>query len=114
MVKKKRPNKEIEQLKTELISLKIRQRRIEEFLLNFPNVDDYVRSWTSDIGDDELFVKAVKVVRQYNRASASLIQRRLMIGYVRAAHLIDQMEQKGIIGPGNGAEPRKVFKKAKP
>jgi len=113
MAKKKRANPEIEQIKTELMSLKIRQRRLEEFLLNFPNVDDYIRSWTSDIGDDELFNETVKIVRKYDRASASLLQRRLMIGYARAAHLIDQMEEKGIIGSANGAEPRKVFKAKK-
>ena len=61
MAKKKRANPEIEQIKTELMSLKIRQRRLEEFLLNFPNVDDYIRSWTSDIGDDELFTKPLRL-----------------------------------------------------
>lgn len=110
MVRKK-PNKEIEQIKTELTSLKIRQRRMEEFLLNFPNIDDYLQSWDSNIGDDQLFKKAVEVVQKYDRVSASLIQRRLMIGYARSARLIDMMEEKGIIGPAKGAEPRKVLKK---
>jgi hypothetical protein len=104
-------NKKIEQLKTEVTSLKIRLRRLEEFLLNFPNIDDYLKSWDADLGDDELYTKAVKIVRQYDRVSVSLIQRRLSIGYARSARLIDMMEKKGIVGPSKGAKPRKVLKK---
>lgn len=107
----KKPNKEIEQIKTELTSLKIRQRRVEEFLLNFPNIENYLKSWDVDIGDEDMFKKAVKVVQRYDNASASLLQRRLSIGYARAARLIDMMEEKGIVGPSKGAEPRKVLKK---
>jgi S-DNA-T family DNA segregation ATPase FtsK/SpoIIIE len=46
--------------------------------------------------------KAVEVVRSHNRASISLLQRRLRIGYARAARLIDLMEEQGIIGPDEG------------
>lgn len=58
---------------------------------------------------DALFEEAVKVVCQYDRASASLLQRRLSIGYARAARIIDQLEVAGIIGPGEGAKPRDVL-----
>lgn len=57
---------------------------------------------------DELFADAVKVIRQYDRASASLLQRRLKVGYARAARIIDQLERVGIIGPAEGAKPREV------
>jgi len=60
---------------------------------------------------DELFDEAVRVIRQYDRASASLLQRRLKIGYARAARIIDQMEKIGIVGPAEGAKPREVFVK---
>lgn len=64
-----------------------------------------------DDGRDELFDEAVKVVCQYDRASASLLQRRLSIGYARAARIIDQLEEEGIIGAGEGSKPRDVLMK---
>lgn len=60
---------------------------------------------------DDLFEEAVRNVCQYSRASASLLQRRLHIGYARAARLIDQMELAGIVGPGEGSKPRDVLVK---
>ena len=58
---------------------------------------------------DELYDEAVRVVSEAQKASASLLQRRLQVGYARAARLLDIMEEKGVIGPGNGAKPRDVF-----
>lgn len=58
---------------------------------------------------DELFRDAVEVVCQYNRASASLLQRRLSIGYARAARIIDQLEAAGVVGPADGSKPRDVL-----
>jgi S-DNA-T family DNA segregation ATPase FtsK/SpoIIIE len=58
---------------------------------------------------DELFEEAIRVVCQYDRASASLLQRRLSIGYARAARILDQLEEEGIVGPGEGAKPRDVL-----
>jgi S-DNA-T family DNA segregation ATPase FtsK/SpoIIIE len=52
--------------------------------------------------EDDLLSRAVEVVRSHNRASVSLLQRRLRIGYARAARLIDMMEEQGIIGPDEG------------
>lgn len=60
---------------------------------------------------DELFEEAVSTVCQYDRASASLLQRRLRVGYARAARLIDELEVAGIIGPGEGSKPRDVLVK---
>lgn len=64
---------------------------------------------TSDDGKDQLFEDAVRVVCQYDRASASLMQRRLSIGYARAARILDQLEEAGIVGPGEGSKPRDVL-----
>lgn len=59
--------------------------------------------------DDELYLEAVEVVREAKKASASLLQRRLKVGYARAARLLDMMEENGLISPGEGAKPRDVF-----
>lgn len=58
---------------------------------------------------DPLFPEAVKEVCQYERASASLLQRRLSIGYARAARIIDQLEATGVVGPAEGSKPREVI-----
>ncbi len=62
-----------------------------------------------DENGDELFNEAVDVVRQAKKASASLLQRRLRVGYARAARLLDMMEERGIVGPADGARPRDVY-----
>ncbi len=64
---------------------------------------------TTQDGHDTLFEDAVRVVCQYDRASASLLQRRLSIGYARAARILDRLEEEGVIGPGEGAKPRDVL-----
>lgn len=60
---------------------------------------------------DDLFDEAVRTICQYDRASASLLQRRLRVGYARAARLLDELEQAGIVGPGDGSKPRDVLVK---
>jgi len=62
-----------------------------------------------DNGGDDLFFEAVRVVQETGRASASLLQRQLKVGYARAARLLDIMEDKGLIGPADGAKARKVY-----
>ncbi len=58
---------------------------------------------------DELLPQAIRLVRQHERASASLLQRRLRIGYSKAAQLIDLLEQQGIVGPAEGGRSREVL-----
>jgi len=60
---------------------------------------------------DELYQDAVRIVLEYGKASTSLLQRRLRIGYGRAAHLIDLMEHDGIVGAADGPKPREVLKR---
>jgi DNA segregation ATPase FtsK/SpoIIIE, S-DNA-T family len=62
-----------------------------------------------DNGGDDMFFDAVRVVQSAGKASASLLQRQLKVGYARAARLLDIMEEKGIVGPSDGAKPRKVY-----
>ncbi len=76
-------------------------------------VKDKIEGKTVDLpelnADDELLPSAVEIVRQTRRASTSSLQRRLRIGYTRAARLMDILEEKGIVGPPNGSEPREIL-----
>ncbi|HEX3438601.1 MAG TPA: DNA translocase FtsK 4TM domain-containing protein [Pseudacidobacterium sp.] len=60
--------------------------------------------------NDELYEDAVRLILEFGKASTSLLQRRLRIGYGRAAHLIDMMERDGIVGPAEGSKPREILK----
>ena len=62
-----------------------------------------------DADSDDLFEEAKEVVINMGRASTSLLQRRLSVGYSRAAKLIDLLEENGIVGPGNGSKPREIL-----
>jgi DNA segregation ATPase FtsK/SpoIIIE, S-DNA-T family len=78
--------------------------------------DDKGRDGSEGSGDqeanDELFEDAVRLVLEFGKASTSLLQRRMRIGYGRAAHLIDLMERDGIVGPADGSRPREILKPA--
>lgn len=67
------------------------------------------RQAAEDAGDDPLFEQAVQIIRQHGSASASMLQRRLRIGYNRAARLIEDMESEGLIGPADGVRGRTVL-----
>ncbi len=69
----------------------------------------YIDLEADDNGGDDLFFEAVRVVQSTGKASASLLQRQLKVGYARAARLLDIMEEKNLIGPAEGAKPRKVY-----
>lgn len=59
--------------------------------------------------EDELFSEAVEFVRQEQKCSVSMLQRRFRIGYNRSARIVDEMEKRGIVGPQEGSKPRKVY-----
>jgi S-DNA-T family DNA segregation ATPase FtsK/SpoIIIE len=59
--------------------------------------------------DEELVEKCLEIIRQEKRASTSLLQRRLRLGYTRAARIVDILEHRGILGPGEGAKPREIL-----
>jgi len=65
-------------------------------------------------GKDELFNKAVKMIKKYDTVSASLLQRKLMIGYARAARLLDQLGTDGYVERHKAANPSEVFQRSKP
>lgn len=62
-----------------------------------------------DNSDDEMLTKAIEVAVEAQQISATFLQRRLRVGYARAARLIDEMNQRGIVGPSEGSKPRKVL-----
>jgi S-DNA-T family DNA segregation ATPase FtsK/SpoIIIE len=64
--------------------------------------------------DDDLFQRALDFVLSTNYASASMLQRRLRVGYNRAARLIDMMEERGYVGPADGNRPREVYAAPRP
>ncbi|NMI02456.1 DNA translocase FtsK [Paenibacillus sp. SZ31] len=72
-----------------------------------PEVDDSIQA--EDEVQDELYEKAVQIILEAKQASVSLLQRRMRVGYTRAARLIDSMETRGVIGPYEGSKPREVL-----
>jgi len=71
--------------------------------------EDHGASLFSD-GDDPLYEKALEIVYQQGKASASFIQRRLKIGFNRAARIVDEMEHNGVVGPAHGSKPRELIR----
>jgi S-DNA-T family DNA segregation ATPase FtsK/SpoIIIE len=59
--------------------------------------------------DEELIQQCIEIIRTEQKASVSLMQRRLRLGYTRAARIMDELEQRGIVGPNKGAEPRDIL-----
>jgi S-DNA-T family DNA segregation ATPase FtsK/SpoIIIE len=75
--------------------------KIEKKETDLPDMDDG--------GDDDIIEQAIEVIRQTKRASTSSLQRRLRIGYTRAARVMDLLEERGVIGPPAGAGPREIL-----
>lgn len=71
--------------------------------------DDDIGASIFDGDEDPMYDKALQVVMQAGKASASYIQRKLKIGYNRAARLVEEMEARGIVGPANGSKPREII-----
>jgi S-DNA-T family DNA segregation ATPase FtsK/SpoIIIE len=70
-----------------------------------------MRRSTEEISEDDqkLILECYEVIRQEKKASTSNLQRRLRLGYNRAAYVIDYLERIGVVGPGDGAKPREIL-----
>ncbi|MEY8441953.1 DNA translocase FtsK [Lactobacillaceae bacterium 24-114] len=88
----------------------IKQESSAEYDQNMVVTDSEVEEEAQSEEQDSLFNEALEFVVDQQKASTSLIQRRFRIGYNRAARIIDDMEQRGYIGPANGSKPREVYK----
>jgi S-DNA-T family DNA segregation ATPase FtsK/SpoIIIE len=78
----------------------------------YDDEDDEVSASLFNGGEDPLYEKALEIVLQQGKASASYIQRRLKIGYNRAARLVEEMEHQGVVGPAQGSKPRELLRGA--
>jgi S-DNA-T family DNA segregation ATPase FtsK/SpoIIIE len=83
----------------------------ESFLLTPPSEDDEQDLEPLDGEQDPMYEDAVRVVLEMGKASTSTLQRRLRLGYGRAARILDIMQRDGIIGPPDGSKPREVLKR---
>lgn len=90
----------------------IKKEQPAEYDENMVVTDQEIANEEEQEEEDDLFPEALKFVVAEQKASTSLIQRRFRIGYNRAARIIDDMEQRGYIGPANGSKPREVYKQA--
>ena len=81
----------------------------ESLIAALEGSDDDKNTDEEDILDEELWEDAVELVARTGKASASFLQRRLKIGYNRAARIVEIMERQGIVGPENGSKPREVL-----
>ena len=68
-----------------------------------------VGTGSDGMSHDNLYNDALQVMKETGKASASLFQRRLSVGYARAARILDILEENGAIGPSNGAKPREIY-----
>ncbi len=82
---------------------------LDESVLKEPPSEEEAKEGGIDDFEDELYDQAIKIVTDTRQASISMIQRRLRIGYNRAARMIERMEQEGVVGPADGAKPREVY-----
>lgn len=98
-------------LEKKIIDLESRVKKLEDVFTLFSNLitKDVSPVNSNSQSQDPAYEDVVELVKKYSYVSASLLQRRLMIGYAKAARLIDLLEAKGVIGPNDGANGRKVF-----
>jgi S-DNA-T family DNA segregation ATPase FtsK/SpoIIIE len=86
------------------------QAHIDQAAKEDDEEDDEEDGDDGEMGDDEeLYQQAMEVLKTTRRASTSMLQRRLRIGYNRAARIMELMEEKGVVGPENGAQPREIL-----
>jgi S-DNA-T family DNA segregation ATPase FtsK/SpoIIIE len=119
-------NKKIETLEEKIDALTqkielISQRQNSQYtdvILQLREIKDQINEKDTEVepidkrSKDELYEEALKSIINIERVSTSYLQRKLGIGYSRAANLVDQLEENGVIGPATGASPRKVLIKS--
>ena len=89
--------------------LKLQAKPVYDMDILKPREEDSEEGAPADDFHDEMYDQAVAIVCETRQASVSFIQRRLQIGYNRAARMVEQMEREGIVGPANGVRPREII-----
>lgn len=111
-------NTHVEELTTEISALaevlsnallKMHNRQ-ENLIISVEDIVDEIHDEDFYSGSEDIYEKAKELILQERKGSAALIQRRLSIGYARAARILDQLEEEGIIGPARGSRPREILK----
>ena len=87
-----------------------RRSRAAHYSTNVAPTEEDILGDGGDGDDDPMLAKALEVIRTTKRASTSNLQRKLRIGYNRAARIMDELEDRGIVGSDNGAQPREILK----
>ena len=97
----------IDEIRSNIQLLADRQNAQYTEIMNF--LKEIKLSQEEERENDPLYGKALEIVLRDQKASATYLQRKLQIGYSRAAHLLEMMEENDIIGPPNGASPREIY-----
>lgn len=102
---------QLEEMSATIKSLSEKQdAQYTDVMLELKRIEDHLSSAEVSIVDDgEMYEAAKAVVIKARKASTSFLQRELGIGYSRAAHLLDKLEEEGVIGPADGSKPRQVL-----
>jgi len=95
-------------IKTNILSVKKKYKVVDENDLDLKTLEDYKFSMDED-EEDDLYTDAKTAVIEAGKASTSYIQRKLRVGYSRAARLMDLLEERGVIGPADGSAPREIL-----
>jgi DNA segregation ATPase FtsK/SpoIIIE, S-DNA-T family len=86
-------------------------KTLKDILNELKKINSKKEARDIDVSSDNLYATARQVAIENKKVSAPLLQRKLRVGYARAARLLDMLEDKGVVGPADGAKPREVHKK---
>lgn len=98
-----------DEIKANVLAVKKKYKVVDENDIDLKTLEDYKFSLFDDEEEDDLYEEAKKAVIDAGKASTSYLQRKLRIGYSRAARLIDLLEERGVIGPADGSAPREIL-----
>ena len=99
----------MEEIKANILTVKRRYNAVDEDGVDLKTLEDYKFAISEGDEEDDLYTDAKTAVIEAGKASTSYIQRKLRVGYSRAARLMDMLEERGVIGPADGSAPREIL-----
>ena len=99
----------MEEIKANILTVMRRYNAVDEDGVDLKTLEDYKFAISEGDEEDDLYTDAKTAVIEAGKASTSYLQRKLRIGYSRAARLMDMMEERGVIGPQDGSSPREIL-----